>query len=260
MHSSDPQDRLYRSGDLGRWRADGQIEFLGRNDSQVKLRGFRIELGEIEARLSKHPQVREAVAAVLAVESGEKRLVAYFVPRGLPKPTPTELRDHLSVSLPEYMIPSAIVALERMPITANGKLDRRALPAPEIDAYASRAHESPQGEVEQIVAEMWRELLHIDPIGRHDNFFELGGHSLLAMQVTVRVRSVFSVELSINSVFEFPTLRQLAAQVEQLRTERLLDEIAEGNSDIDALIAQVASMPETRVRELMRELRSGGRQ
>jgi amino acid adenylation domain-containing protein len=181
----EPGSRMYKTGDLGRWRPDGTIEFLGRNDHQVKIRGFRIELGEIEAALRSHPEVRDA--AVLAREDmpGDKRLVAYVVGEA----TPEVLRQHLGSRLPEYMVPAAYVALDLLPLTANGKLDRRALPSPEEDALGARTYESPQGEMETLLARLWSELLGLERIGRQEDFFTLGGHSLLAVQLTSRIRA-----------------------------------------------------------------------
>ncbi|WP_404649007.1 AMP-binding enzyme, partial [Dyella flagellata] len=173
-----PTARMYRTGDLGRWLPDGTIEFLGRNDFQVKVRGFRIELGEIEARLLAHPQVGEAVV-VAREEGGERRLVAYYTPRGETAVTGEMLRQQLAQGLPEYMVPAAYVPLARLPLTANGKLDRAALPAPE---RAGSGHEPPQGELETALAQIWSELLQVEPIGRRDHFFALGGHSLLVMR------------------------------------------------------------------------------
>ncbi|MBF6651295.1 hypothetical protein IT781_22125, partial [Methylobacter sp. BlB1] len=194
--------------DLGRWLADGSIEFLGRNDFQVKIRGFRIELGEIEARLAGHPAVREA--AVLAREDGPggKRLVAYYT--GDAEATVDSLRAHLSETLPEYMVPAAFVHLAALPLTANGKLDRKALPAPEGDAYGAREYEAPQGETEQTLAAIWSELLKIEQVGRHDNFFELGGHSLLAVTLIARMRQA-GLNIDVRALFSAPTLAGLAA-------------------------------------------------
>ena len=180
---------MYRTGDLGRWRVDGNIEFLGRNDLQVKIRGFRIELGEIEARLSEHPAVREAVVAAREDEPGDKRLVAYYVPVQEDVETGAEgLRAHLSTRLPEYMIPAAYVRLPELPLNANGKLDRRALPAPDSTAYSVQVFQAPQGEIEIALAAIWGDLLRLEQIGRNDNFFELGGHSLLAVRMISRLR------------------------------------------------------------------------
>lgn len=260
--SSDPQARLYRSGDIGRWRADGNIEFIGRKDYQVKIRGFRIELGEIEAQLARHPQVREVVV-IARVEARdaqsnapmEKRLVAYIVPNSTDAPSIEALRAYMEEALPEYMIPSAFVVLATFPLTANGKIDRRALPAPDFDAYATREYEPPQGEIEELLAGIWQKLLKVERVGRHDNFFELGGHSLLATKVVVRIRASLSIEMPIRLLFEHPTIAQLAERVEELRQAHLLEEIERGGDEMDALLASLASMPESQARELVRGLR-----
>ncbi|RML14925.1 Amino acid adenylation, partial [Pseudomonas syringae pv. lapsa] len=186
--SAEPAARMYRSGDLGRWLADGNIEYLGRNDDQVKLRGFRIELGEIESQLAACPGVREAVVLVREHRPGDKRLVAYLTAQEGAVLSAAQLREQLSQGLAEYMIPSAFVTLARFPQTPSGKLDRRALPAPEDDAYASRVYEAPAGDVEHALADIWQVLLGLERVGRHDHFFELGGHSLLAVQLVSRLR------------------------------------------------------------------------
>jgi pristinamycin I synthase-3/4 len=203
----EPGARLYRTGDLCRWLADGTLEYLGRTDFQVKVRGFRVELGEIEARLAVHPGVREAVALALDDGAGGKRLVAYFVGEALESEA---LRAHLSEQLPEYMVPAAFVRLDAFPVTPNGKLDRRALPAPDADAFAARAYEAPVGETEQALAEIWSELLGTERVGRGDDFFALGGHSLLAVRVVSRVRRALGVEVSPGDLFERPVLADFA--------------------------------------------------
>ncbi|ANP91713.1 hypothetical protein BA011_35910 (plasmid) [Rhizobium leguminosarum] len=188
-------DRLYRSGDLGRYLPDGNLEFLGRNDDQVKIRGFRIEPGEIAARLCEHELVGDAVVVARADRAGDQHLVAYVV-CGPEAGSDDEdgsglagaLRAHLGGRLPDYMVPAAFVRLEALPLTANGKLDRQALPAPDDDAYARAAYEAPQGAVETALAGIWQELLGVERVGRNDNFFELGGHSLLAVQLMERLR------------------------------------------------------------------------
>ena len=219
---SDARDaRMYRTGDLGRWLPDGTVEFLGRNDFQVKIRGFRIELGEIEARLIACEGVRDAVVLAREDAPGDKRLVAYWIADAATAaaevaddaPDAAALRARLQERLPDYMVPSAFVRVEAWPLTANGKLDRNALPAPDADAYASRAYAAPEGAMEDAVASIWRELLPVERIGRHDNFFELGGHSLLAVQMASRVRRTLGVELPLRVMFEAPTLSQLAARV-----------------------------------------------
>jgi len=220
-YAAEPGALLYRSGDLGRWRADGFVEYLGRNDQQVKLRGQRIELGEIEAQLILDTQLKEAAVIVRDDGTGEKRLAAYLVAGAGYRPTPAELRERLAIALPEYAIPSAFVMMERLPLTANGKLDRRALPAPGIEAHASRSFEPPQGEVECAVAEIWRRVLRMDRVGRRDNFFELGGHSLLAGRVVAHVSLVLDVDLPLSVVFQNPTIESLGKCILQTIAEDL---------------------------------------
>ena len=190
--SDEPDARMYRSGDLGYWREDGLIEFMGRNDFQVKIRGFRIELGEIETRLGELPEVKEVVVLAREDHPGDKRLVAYWTPaQGQPKdelPRPEQLRDYLRESLPSYMVPSAFVKLEALPLTPNGKVDRKALPVPDVDALVTHEYEAPQGEVEQRMALLWQELLGVERVGRNDNFFDLGGNSLLMVALLARLR------------------------------------------------------------------------
>ena len=208
---ADPGARLYRTGDLVRYLADGQIEYLGRNDHQVKVRGFRIELGEIEARLAAHPQVREAV--VLALDVGlETRLVGYVVPAAEEVDT-TALRAHLAAALPDYMVPAALIAIPAVPLNLNGKLDRKALPMPDASAYARDSYEAPEGDVEQVLATLWQDLLRVEQVGRHDDFFQLGGHSLLAVRLVAQVRQTLGVELSIATVFAQPSVATLAQAV-----------------------------------------------
>ncbi len=207
--ASAPGARLYRTGDLGRWRADGNIEFRGRNDQQVKIRGYRIELGEIESRLAAHPAVAESVVLAREDVPGQKRLVAYFTTREEVVPGADELRGFLRNTLPEYMLPSAFVALGRLPLNASGKVDRRALQAPQIEAYASQPHEPPRGEVERALADIWRDLLRVDRVGRHDNFFELGGHSLLMVQMMERLRRA-GLDAKVRSIYESTSLADLA--------------------------------------------------
>ncbi|HKX32261.1 MAG TPA: amino acid adenylation domain-containing protein, partial [Blastocatellia bacterium] len=200
-----------RTGDLGRWLSNGTIEFLGRNDFQVKIRGFRIELGEIEARLAGHPEVREAVVLALDDGGGGKRLVAYYTGE---EAGAEALRAHLSSELPDYMVPSAYVYLQTFSLTSNGKLDRRALPAPESAAYAARRYEAPMGGTETVLAGIWTEVLGVEEIGRHGNFFELGGHSLLAMRLISRLRQTLGVEVTAQGLFANPVLSDFARVVE----------------------------------------------
>jgi amino acid adenylation domain-containing protein len=216
--STDPQARLYKTGDLGRWRADGIIEYLGRNDDQVKIRGYRIELGEIEAHLARHEQVKEAAVVMREDVAGEKRLVAYITQHEQNRPSIDDLRAHSKAVLPEYMVPSAFVILERFPLTPSGKLDRRALPTPELDAFASQQYEPPQGEVEQVLAGIWQELLRVERVGRHDNFFELGGHSLQGIKLIAKVSEQLGVRLSAIAVFQYPTIQEMADVVGSLKS------------------------------------------
>jgi amino acid adenylation domain-containing protein len=208
-----PEARLYRTGDLVRWLPDGTIAFLGRLDQQVKLRGFRIELGEIEAVLGQHPGVREVTVIVREDAPGDKRLIAYLVVADA-APSASDLRAHLKARLPEYMVPAAFVMLESIPLTANGKIDRRALPPPDAAALEARDRVAPRGPVEEGLAAIFSELLRREDVGARDGFFELGGHSLLAAQAIARIRAAFGVELPLRALFEAPTVAELAARVE----------------------------------------------
>ena len=206
-----PGARLYRTGDLARWRADGGLEFLGRLDFQVKIRGFRIELGDIEAALAALPTVAQAVVAARADGRGGQALVAYLVARDpAAPPAPAELRVQLGGRLPDYMVPSAWAFLAEMPLTPNGKVDRRALPAPEL-ARAAEAFVAPRDPVEETVAGLWREVFQLERVGVHENFFDLGGHSLVAAQVHARLRRIFGGELRLRDLFDAVTVAKLAA-------------------------------------------------
>ncbi|HET7232814.1 MAG TPA: amino acid adenylation domain-containing protein, partial [Longimicrobium sp.] len=206
-----PGSRMYRVMDRVRRRADGVLEYLGRTDFQVKVRGYRIELGEIEARLAEHPGVRAPVALVREDVPGDRRLAAYYLGD---RPVAVEaLKAHLSDRLPEYMVPAAYVWMEAYPLTPNGKVDRKALPAPEGDAYAAQEYAAPVGEAEAALAGIWAEVLGVERVGRHDNFFELGGHSLLAVQVISRMRQVLGVEAPLAHLFSHPTVESLSARL-----------------------------------------------
>ncbi|MCA1460448.1 amino acid adenylation domain-containing protein [Bradyrhizobium sp. NBAIM18] len=254
----DADARMYRTGDLGRYLPDGNIAFLGRNDHQVKIRGFRIELGEIEFRLNEHADVADSIVLVQRNHGGDMRLVAYVAVRGGVRRDGGELasalRDHLRACLPDYMVPSAFVSLDALPLTPNGKVDRKALPAPENDAYARRPFEPPRGEVEQVVADIWAELLGVDRIGRSDHFFELGGHSLLAVRMLERLRR-HALRADARMLFAKPVLAEFAASldggveadvpVNQITrqmtaiTPELLPLITLTQSDIDSIVAGV---------------------
>lgn len=211
--STTAEGRLYKSGDVGRWRADGALEFLGRNDHQVKIRGFRVELGEIEAQLARYCKVKDAVVLARADSIAGKRLVAYVTPRGDIHPMAAELRAQLEGALPDYMVPSAFVVLDKLPLTANGKVDRRALPEPEAGAFALQQYEAPLGDLEETMAQIWKELLNVDRVGRQDSFFELGGHSLLAIKAVSRANQSFGSALTVLDIYRSPTISDLAARI-----------------------------------------------
>ncbi|HEY0795432.1 MAG TPA: amino acid adenylation domain-containing protein [Acidisarcina sp.] len=216
--SSQSEARLYKTGDLGRYLPDGRIEFAGRRDHQVKIRGFRIELSEIETTLAKHASVRECVAMAREDVAGDKRLVAYIVPALGASPGAAELRDWVRERLPEYMIPSAVVSLERFPLTPNGKVDRKQLPAPVYEASATQIGEM-ASPVEEMIAGIWAGILMSGEVTPTANFFDLGGHSLLAVKVVTAIRRAFNVELPLRAMFEEPTVAGLAARVTALVRE-----------------------------------------
>jgi acyl carrier protein len=212
--------RLYKTGDLSRYLPDGNIEFFGRIDHQVKIRGFRIELGEIESVLAQAPHVRETVVIAREDVPGDKRLVAYIIPHQQ-TPTTDELRRFLQDKLPEYMVPSAFVFLEALPLTPNGKVDRRSLPVPDQSRPSqSVKFVAPRTATEEILAEIWSQVLKLERVGIHDNFFELGGHSLLATQVISRLHKNLAVELPLRSLFEAPTVAELGDRIETIRWAR----------------------------------------
>lgn len=245
--SGEPGARLYHTGDLARYLPDGNIEFLGRTDHQVKVRGFRIELGEIEAVLTANPGVRETVAIVREDEPGKKHLVAYVVARDEFALTTSDLRGYLKDKLPEYMIPSAFMMLDALPLTANGKVDGKALPA--LDQTRPELKEgfvAPRNSAEQTIAEIWAQVLEVDRVGVYDNFFDLGGHSLLATQVMSRLREAFHIEIPLRALFENPTVVELAvqiqAQVKKLAPQKVGDLLVElellSDEEAERLLAQ----------------------
>ncbi|MGQ6020695.1 amino acid adenylation domain-containing protein, partial [Serratia sp. IR-2025] len=210
-----PGARMYRTGDLARYLPGGDIEYLGRNDQQVKIRGFRIECGEVEAQLSTDPRVRSVAVDAIDDGDGGKRLVAWVVPAPEAERATlaTGLRQHLQARLPDYMVPVAYVWLEALPLTGNGKLDKRALPVPQVDAYVREAYAPPQGEAENLLAAIWRELLGVERVGRYDHFFELGGHSLMAVRLANRVQQA-GWQLPLQALFASPVLHVLAQALE----------------------------------------------
>jgi amino acid adenylation domain-containing protein len=219
IFSREGGERLYRTGDVSRYLADGRIEYLGRSDEQVKVRGYRIELGEIESQLARHPAIKEAVALVREYNPGDERLVAYYTVTTTDGSRSTvdaeTLRIYLSSALPGYMMPAAYVALEALPLTPNGKLDRRALPQPD-DAGAAREYEAPVGDIETALARIWAEALHLDRVGRHDNFFALGGHSLMALGLIDRMRGE-GLQTDVRTLFITPTIAELAAGMKKMK-------------------------------------------
>ncbi|MBN8471529.1 non-ribosomal peptide synthase/polyketide synthase [Corallococcus exiguus] len=216
--SDSPGARLYRTGDVARWLPDGAIEYVGRADFQVKVRGLRIELGEIEAALEQHPGVRQSVVVAREDAAGDKRLVAYVAFRDDGVLDVPSLRSRLHEKLPEYMVPSAFVLLDSLPLTPSGKVDRKALPEPEAPASTS-GYLAPRTPTEEKLAALWAQVLHVPRVGATDHFFELGGHSLLATQLVSRVRAAFGVELALRSVFEAPTVEALARHLDATATE-----------------------------------------
>ncbi|MFA8322960.1 amino acid adenylation domain-containing protein, partial [Burkholderia pseudomallei] len=248
--------RLYKTGDLARWRTDGSLEYLGRNDFQVKIRGFRIELGEIEAQLAKVAGVRETV--VLARDSGspagEKRLVAYYTGNA----DVAALREQATRHLPAYMVPSAYVRLDAWPLTPNGKLDRRALPAPADDAYARAEYEAPQGAKEEALAAIWKDLLPVERISRHDNFFELGGHSLLVIGLSEKLRAA-GLHADVRVVYRASTLADLAAHLgtdnQDIRIP--LNLIADGDEHITPAQLTLVALSQESIDALMTKVEGG---
>ncbi len=245
-HGARPGARLYKTGDRARYLPDGNIEFLGRVDQQIKLHGHRIELGEIEAALNAHAAVRAAVV-ILAAQGTEQRLVAYLVKQEHEETLSAgELRSYLRERLPEYMIPSAFVELAELPLTPNGKIDRRALPAPEEGRLESgKEYVAPQTPVEETLVKLWEEVLGVERVGVHDNFFELGGHSLLATQLASRLRVAFEMELPLRIIFESPTVARLAAAIEQRQSEAVNEE------EKYQILAQINQLSDEEVRLLL---------
>ncbi|MDF3070721.1 MAG: amino acid adenylation protein [Polyangiaceae bacterium] len=210
----EPGARMYRTGDVGRWLPSGELECMGRNDNQVKLRGFRIELGEIESALGQHEALGQVAVIKREDRPGDAKLVAYFVAKG-DAPSAAKLREHLKTTLPDYMVPASFVKLDRMPLTPSGKIDRRALPAPEAGPVGSDAEfVAPRTPMEKVMAELWSAMLGVGRVGVNDDFFALGGHSLLASQILARLRRDHGVQLSFRKFFEAPTVARLAKEAE----------------------------------------------
>jgi acyl-coenzyme A synthetase/AMP-(fatty) acid ligase len=235
--AQDGAKRIYRSGDLGRLLPDGAIAFVGRKDFQVKIRGFRIELGEIESALAGHPAVREAVVVVREDELKDKRLLAYVVPEEKHAGAAIELRGFLKAKMPEYMIPSAVILIDALPLTPNGKVDTRGLPGPDVSVELQEAFVPPRTFVEEVLARIWSEVLSTDKVGVRHNFFELGGHSLLATKVMSRIPDSFQVKLALRTLFEKPTIEELAAAIIEKQAEEIQQE-----QQVARLLAELESL------------------
>jgi amino acid adenylation domain-containing protein len=246
--SEEPGRRLYRTGDLVRYLPDGNVDFLGRVDQQVKIRGFRIELGEIEAALARHPTVQELAVMVREDTPRDKRLVAYLVADEERAPTASEWRSFLKEQLPDYMVPSAFVLLDALPLTTSGKINRRALPVPDqVRPELEESYVAPRTAVEDDLAEMWAEVLNLERVGIHDNFFDLGGHSLLATQLISRVRATYQVELPLRRLFEMPSVAGMATLIEDSLVE------AAEELELAQLLAELEELSEDAALELLSE-------
>nr|QEO74047.1 condensation domain-containing protein [uncultured bacterium] len=254
--SAEPGARLYRTGDSARYRPDGQLEYLGRHDQQVKIRGYRIEIGEVEAALNAHPAVQDGAVIVREDVPGEKRLVAYAVRAATETTDATEIRETLRQRLPDYMMPSSVVLLETMPLTHNGKIDRRALAATDRERTSREEFVAPRNSIERKLAEIWSELLGIEQVdvndrflvSIHDHFFDLGGHSLMAVRMFSRVREAFGVELPLNLIFtSAPTIAGLAQAIEQYMVE---------TADVDEVVAMLKELDELSDEEIKALLES----
>jgi amino acid adenylation domain-containing protein len=219
----DEHDKVYFTGDQGRFRPDGLLEILGRDDDQIKIRGLRVELGEIESALNSHPAVKQVVVVAWQTQAVDKRLVAYIVPDAVQFPNAHELKGYLQQYLPSYMIPAHFILIDAMPLTPNGKVNRGALPEPDVQALQETAFVAPQTQLQELLAEIWADVLHLEKVGIHDNFFELGGHSLLATQIMSRVRRVLHLELPLRVLFEFPTIAAMAEEIESWQKNNVLD-------------------------------------
>ena len=262
--SGEAGGRLYKTGDLGRYLADGNIEFLGRLDDQVKIRGYRIELGEIENVIRGYEGVGEAVVVAREDEPGQKRLVGYVVWRGGHEGSVGELRGYLQGKLPEYMVPGLFVVMDKLPLTANGKLDRKALPRPEGRA-AEVEYVEPRNQLEKLIAGVWQETLKVEEVGINDNFFELGGHSLLMMPVLERLRERLKRELTLVELFQYPTVSLLAEHMRGVAgtfLEGILERAKQQQPRIQdgvAVIGRVGRFPGARnIEEFWRNLEGGG--
>lgn len=241
--SNQPGSRLYKTGDLVRYRADGNIEFLGRVDNQIKIRGFRVELGEIEQALRLHSGVSDCAVVLREARQNDQRLVAYVVARDQSRPAVSELRDFLKAKLPSYMVPAVFEMIEALPLMPNGKINRRALPEPQARFERDESFVAPRTPIEELMANAWREVLNLEHIGIHDNFFDLGGHSLLATQVIARVRSTLNYELPLRRLFETPTIAGLAGAIRDSHADNTND------TEFAALLAELDQLSDDEARQ-----------
>jgi acyl carrier protein len=232
LYSDKPGQRLYRTGDVGRYLRDGNVEFLGRKDQQVKVRGYRVELGEIENELRGHGGVEEAVVVARELAGGTKQLVGYVVRRAgtVEADLTGVLKRRLQEKLPEYMVPAIVMEVEKLPLTRNGKLDRQALPAPE--GKWETQFVAPRTPLEELLAGIWQTLLKRDRVGIHDNFFELGGHSLLVTQLISKIRDVFHVDIPLRTLFDFPTIDEISVAIVAHQLEQDPDEAVRMASEL----------------------------
>jgi len=238
--SRDGEARLYRTGDLGRFLPDGQIAFMGRLDEQIKIRGYRIEPQEISAALDRHPAIQASCVTAYSDHLQEKRLVAYVVPTNGTRLSPGDLRKHVAQYVPDYMVPSAFVQISQLPLSSHGKVDRAALPDPSnANMLEDDSFEAPESQIEKSLAVFLTSLLGVTRVGKDDNFFELGGHSLMGAQLIARISNTFGVELSLRSLFDHPTVGEVASEIERLihaklasmseeEAERMLESSQEG--------------------------------
>jgi aspartate racemase len=249
-YSRTPGARLYKTGDLARFRPDGEMEFLSRVDDQVKIRGIRIELGEIRSVLSGHPDVRQSTVVAAGDRSEGKRLVAYVAPKTEGALSPADLRNFLKDKLPDYMIPAAFVMMEALPLTPSGKVNRQALPAAD-PTTPEKAFVAPRTPVEKILAMIWAEVLGLERVGVHDDFFALGGHSLAVTQIISRVVEQFNLELSVRSLFEAPTVADMAMVVTQTQAKKT------GAKNLAPMLADLESLSDVEAQELLARASAG---
>jgi acyl carrier protein len=244
----DPQggdQRIYLTGDLGRMAPDGCLFHLGRKDFQVKVRGYRVEVSEIEMALLEHAAVKEAAVVGREIQSGDRQLVTYFVPTREPAATVTELRNFLKDRLPDYMIPSAFVMLPALPLTPNGRVDHLALPAPEgTRPELDTPFAAPRTPIEAELAKIWADVLSLDQVGIHDNFFDLGGHSLAATRVVSQVIKQFRLDLPLQSLFQSPTVAEMAAVIDERQKNRLTEE------ELERILTELEAMSEEEAKKI----------